>query len=531
MAGNTFRASRPRRGRLRRWALAFGVAAIGAGVWLSLGDAPEPEPSTATTAPDRERREMQLTLPGQSPREQAPALTDDEGDALTPAPEAQPESAGAGSPAPGGLLTASLDAAAAPTTGTEEAATEAPEENTGAVDGGAVETAAKTFSNTLATLDAEREGPDLPGEWQSFEVRSGDNLAAVFKRAGLGAGDVHKVVNAGERADELVRLFPGDVLELRLDGEGELHGLRYELNETETLLLTRSQDEGFTPEIETRALETRVAEAQGTIDSSLYMDGLEAGLDDRLIMELAGIFGWDVDFALDLRDGDSFVVIYEELYRDGEKVRNGKILAAEFTNRGERFRAVRFTEPEGESNYYAPDGRSMRKAFLRTPVDFTRVSSDFNPSRVHPVHGTRRPHMGTDYAAPPGTPIKASGDGKIIHRGRKGGYGHTVIIQHGTRYTTLYAHMRSYRSGLSVGDRVQQGDIIGYVGSTGLSTGPHLHYEFRVDGRHRNPRTVDLPEAQPIAAEYRDEFEAHSREYIARLDTLSRTLLARIETD
>ncbi len=384
---------------------------------------------------------------------------------------------------------------------------------------------AATDDGPVATGPAQPE-TEPAAEWKVETVRSGDNLAAVFKRAGLTPRDVHEVVNADQPANQLTRIFPGDEIYLQVTPDGELLGLRYAMDETRTLHLERGGDGGLATRVETITLERRVAEAEGRIESSLYNAGLEAGLDDRLIMELAGIFGWDIDFALDLRRNDNFVVVYEELYRDGRKVRNGNILAAEFVNRGERFRALRYETAEGESNYYTPDGRSMRKAFLRTPTDFTRVSSEFNPNRVHPVYGTKRPHRGTDYAAPPGTPIKAAGDGKIIERGRKGGYGNTVVLKHGTRYTTLYAHMRGFARGHSVGDRVKQGEIIGYVGSTGLSTGPHLHYEFRVDGVHRNPRTVDLPEAEPIAERYRADFDQSTEALIAQLDSLTRTRVA-----
>jgi murein DD-endopeptidase MepM/ murein hydrolase activator NlpD len=370
---------------------------------------------------------------------------------------------------------------------------------------------------------------DSAAAWQTVTVGSGDNLAAVFDRVGLTPRDVHNVVNAGDPAGELTRIYPGDNIHLRIDDNGELGGVRYRMDETRTLRLEHTGEGAFDVTVETATLQRRTAEAQGTIKSSLYNAALDAGLNDRLIMELAGIFGWDIDFALDIRAGDRFVVVYEELYRDGEKIRNGNILAAEFINRGEPFRALRYETAEGESNYYAPDGRSMRKAFLRTPTDFTRVSSEFNPNRIHPVYGTKRPHRGTDYAAPPGTPIKAAGDGKIIHRGTKGGYGKTVVLKHGSRYTTLYAHMRSYARGQSTGDRVKQGEIIGYVGSTGLSTGPHLHYEFRVNGVHRNPRTVDLPEAEPIAERYRADFERTTAALVTRLDTLSGTRLAQAD--
>ncbi len=380
-----------------------------------------------------------------------------------------------------------------------------------------------TVTQTPATT-IQQPASDAP--WTQVTVRNGDNLAAVFKRAGLSAKDVHNVVNAGSKAAQLTRIFPGDHVHLQINDAQRLTGLRYRLSETQTLELTQNENGELQTEVVTVELERRIAEAQGQITSSLYNAALKAGLDDRLIMELAGIFGWDIDFALDIRRNDRFVVIYETLHRDGKKVRNGKILAAEFVNRGERFQALRYTTATGKTDYYSPDGRSMRKAFLRTPTDFSRVSSEFNPNRVHPVYGTSRPHRGTDYAAPPGTPIKAAGDGKIIHRGGKGGYGNTVILQHGTRYTTLYAHMRNFAKGQRTGDRVSQGDIIGYVGSTGLSTGPHLHYEFRVDGVHRNPRTVDLPTAEPIEAQYRTDFERSTAGALARLERLSGTRLA-----
>lgn len=366
---------------------------------------------------------------------------------------------------------------------------------------------------------------EAPGEWQSFTVKRGDSLAAIFSRAGFDARTVYELMQSGEPAQALKRIYPGDVLRLRLDGE-TLAAVHYRVDESVMLEIERAKGGEFLAEMVSTPLERRRSHASAVIDSSLFAAGKAAGLDDRLIMELAGIFGWDVDFALDIRKGDAFTVIYEELYRDGKKVRNGEIIAAEFINQGNRFQALRYTDPNGQTAYYAPDGRSMKKPFLRSPVNFTRVSSNFNPSRLHPVLGTRRPHMGTDYAAAPGTPIKAAGDGKIIHRGRKGGYGRTIIIKHGSRYSTLYAHMSRYAGGLRTGSRVKQGQIIGYVGSSGLATGPHLHYEFRVDGVHRNPRTVELPDAEPINQAFKDDFLEKTASLRAQLDVIHRTELA-----
>jgi murein DD-endopeptidase MepM/ murein hydrolase activator NlpD len=235
-------------------------------------------------------------------------------------------------------------------------------------------------------------------------------------------------------------------------------------------------------------------------------------------MELAGIFGWDIDFALDIREGDQFAVLYEGLYLDGERIGTGNILAAEFTNQGKLYRAVRYTDARGHTDYYAPDGHSMRKTFLRTPVSFTRISSRFNSGRKHPILNRIRAHKGVDYAAATGTPVKATGNGKIVLRGKKGGYGNTVVIQHGSSYSTLYAHLNNFARGKTVGSRVQQGEIIGYVGSTGLATGPHLHYEFRVNGVHRNPLTVKLPDAAPLPKKFREDFKLATENLIAQLE-------------
>ncbi|MCU7945715.1 MAG: peptidoglycan DD-metalloendopeptidase family protein, partial [Candidatus Thiodiazotropha sp. (ex Cardiolucina cf. quadrata)] len=250
------------------------------------------------------------------------------------------------------------------------------------------------------------------------------------------------------------------------------------------------------------------------------------GLSERLIMQLADIFGWDIDFALEIRSGDRFTVIFQEDYLDGEKLRDGPILAAEFVNQGRTYRALRYTDDSGNSDYFTPKGRSMRKAFLRAPVDFRRISSKFTRERYHPVLGKKRPHRGVDYAAKTGTPIKSAGDGKIIHRGKKGGYGRTVIIQHGQTYTTLYAHLSRYNKKAKRGQKVKQGQVIGYVGKTGLATGPHLHYEFRVNGVHRNPLTVKLPAAEPIAKKYRAGFQMKIQPLLSKLELINRTLVA-----
>jgi murein DD-endopeptidase MepM/ murein hydrolase activator NlpD len=233
-----------------------------------------------------------------------------------------------------------------------------------------------------------------------------------------------------------------------------------------------------------------------------------------------------VDFALDIRKGDQFAVVYEELYKNGEKLTDGNILVAMFTNQGKSTRVVRYDYPDGRSAYFTPEGVSIRKAFLRSPVTYTRISSRFSRSRLHPKLFTFRAHRGVDYAAARGTPIKAAGDGKVDFIGYKGGYGKTIVLRHGAVYTTLYAHMSGFARGLRPGQRVSQGQTIGFIGSTGLATGPHLHYEFRVRGVHRNPLSVKLPQAEPVEQEFNQDFLAKTRDLVARLDVLTNPTLA-----
>jgi murein DD-endopeptidase MepM/ murein hydrolase activator NlpD len=277
--------------------------------------------------------------------------------------------------------------------------------------------------------------------------------------------------------------------------------------------------------VTTRELERRVVQAHGQISSSLFEAGMKAGVSDATTMKMAGIFQWDIDFLQDVRIGDEFTVMYEELWRDGLKIRDGEIVVAEFINRGDVYRAARYTDPTGRTDYFTPEGRSVRKAFVRAPVDFTRISSNFDPNRRHPVLNTIRAHRGVDYAAPTGTPVKAAGDGKVIFRGAQNGYGNTIILQHGGNITTLYGHLSKFAKPRN-GSRVKQGEVIGYVGKTGLATGPHLHYEYRVSGVHRNPRTVTLPPADPVAPDYWEDFQRTADALWRQLDVYGRARIA-----
>ena len=399
------------------------------------------------------------------------------------------------------------------------------------------EMARLSFELTLPELQAKQEiiddlNQEPAKQWQEFTVKSGDSMARLFKRAGLKPQQLDEVMKSGDAAKKLTRIFPKDIIRVLTDDQGELQALRHELDTETYLLIERKQGELVAKEYK-HNIETRVAHANGAIESSLFLAANEAGIAESVIMELAGIFGWDIDFALDIRKGDTFKVLYEEIYRNGEKIKNGDILAAEFINDGEVYRAVRYTNPEtNRTEYYTPEGKSMRKEFLRTPVNFTRISSRFTTRRFHPVLQKFRSHKGVDYAAKRGTPIRASGDGKVIHKGKKGGYGRTVIIQHGSKYTTLYAHLNSYNKKIRNGKRVKQGQTIGYVGSSGLATGPHLHYEFRVNGVHRNPQTVKLPSSQPVPKKHLADFELAISPVLAQLDLIARdTQLALAETE
>ncbi|MET0044342.1 MAG: peptidoglycan DD-metalloendopeptidase family protein, partial [Candidatus Thiodiazotropha sp. 6PLUC3] len=340
---------------------------------------------------------------------------------------------------------------------------------------------------------------------------------------------LHRIVHSSKTAKQLTAIKPGEMLYLEFDSEQQLVALRLAHSKIDSIEIAVT-DDGFDATEMSRAVDTRNAHLSGVIENSLYLSAKKAGLPEKLIMQLADIFGWDIDFALEIRSGDRFTVIFEEDYLDGEKLRDGPILAAEFINQGRTYQALRYVDDTGHADYYTPEGRSMRKAFLRAPVDFRRISSKFTRERWHPVLGKKRPHRGVDYAARTGTPIRSSGDGKIIFRGKKGGYGNTLIIQHGQTYTTLYAHLSRYNKKAKKGRRVKQGQVIGYVGKTGMATGPHLHYEFRVNGVHRNPLTVKLPAAQPIAKKYRDDFQIKVRPLISTLETISRTLVADAKT-
>jgi len=357
-------------------------------------------------------------------------------------------------------------------------------------------------------------------------IKKGESLSIIFSKLKLKKIDLLNLIKAQGNKKQFESIFPNREIIVHIDSDNKLQELIYKKSSINLITATRSNNT-FSIEVVSEPIEKRITSIQTTIKSSLFVDGKEAGFTDKLIMQLSDIFGWDIDFALNLRKNDKITVVYEKLFVGGKEIGTGNILSAEFINQGQPFTAVRFENNEGKVRYFTPEGKSMRKAFLRTPVNFARISSHFNLKRKHPILNKIRAHKGVDYAAKTGTAIKTTGDGKIIFRGKKRGYGRVIIVQHGKKYSTLYAHLSKYRKGQKVGSFVNQGQTIGYVGKSGLATGPHLHYEFLVNGSHKNPLTVDLPHARPVKKELLAKFKQQTQPYIAQLNkTIAITLLA-----
>ena len=364
-------------------------------------------------------------------------------------------------------------------------------------------------------------------DWKTHTVKRGDTLGRIFRRNGL---DVTIALRLAKHPEGKIlrKLKPGRPLRFGYDKEGDFRAINYDLGNREWLRIDLA-DTDFEVARIPADLDVEHRLAGGTIRSSLFGAAAQAGLSDKLVLKLAEIFGWDIDFALDLRDGDQFVVAYEELYEDGKQVGSGDILAATFVNQDTVYRAFRHIDEHGNASYYDQAGGSMRGTFLRTPMRVSRVTSGFTKRRYHPVLKKWRAHKGVDYGAPRGTPVLSTADGRVKFVGRKGGYGKTIVLHHGGRFSTLYAHLSSYKKGIRSGGRVSQGQVIGFVGSTGLATGPHLHYEFRINGVHRNPLTYKTPRATALAERYREAFRADVAVWSEKMALFTTTLLASAE--
>ena len=353
-------------------------------------------------------------------------------------------------------------------------------------------------------------------QWDKVTVRSGQSLDGIFRQQGFSANTLHRIMTLSKETKQLTKIRPGDLFEFQRHDDKSLKRMRYAIDEAHYLIIDYDGQQALAS-FEARDMFTEPTETSGTITSSLFLAGKQAGLSDKMVMKLANLFGWDIDFVLDIREGDRFYLVYEKVYRDGSFLRDGEIIGATFVNQGEKFQAIRF-DIDGRTQHFAPDGRNMRKAFLRAPLNFSYISSNFNPKRYHPILKRVKAHNGIDYKAPRGTPVFTAGDGKVIRSAYSKYNGHHVFVQHANSIVTKYLHFT--KRTVKKGQRVKQGQVIGYVGSTGLAQGPHLHYEFLLNGVHRNPRTVSLPKADPLGKTQMSEFQQQAAPVLSQLSRL-----------
>ncbi|MDX1251584.1 MAG: peptidoglycan DD-metalloendopeptidase family protein [Gammaproteobacteria bacterium] len=372
--------------------------------------------------------------------------------------------------------------------------------------------------------------PQVVGDkekWYSIEIRHGERLTGVLKKLGVGVQQAKKILSLGGEASALSRLHPGDKLKIKMGANGRIQELLYDVDPARTLQIKGiGRGNGLVANTIAYPLERRIARAFGTVEGSLLQAGKKAGLPDALVSTLTDIFASKNEPAAGPREGGTFTVLYEEFYARGKKVRDGAILAAELINDNKALRAIRYIDGKGHSSYYTPEGESLRQAFLNAPVEFARVTSEFSLARRHPILNRVRSHNGIDYAAPIGTPVMAAGDGEVAFVGNKSGYGRTVILKHGAEYTTLYAHLSRHAGDLREGDAVKQGQVIGYVGRSGLATAPHLHYEFRVNDVYRNPLTFKVANTGAIDEKHKSDFARLAQDLLGQLDSLRNAVTA-----
>jgi murein DD-endopeptidase MepM/ murein hydrolase activator NlpD len=364
--------------------------------------------------------------------------------------------------------------------------------------------------------------------WREEPIQRGDTVASLLQRMGVSEEETARFLQASHDLPAMSRLMAGHMVMARVTSNGRLILFRYMAGDDHLVAIDRVQDEFQVREKQVK-LESRPVMRSGVITASLFGATDAAGVPDAIASQMAEVFSGDIDFYRDLRKGDRFSVVYEGLYHDGAIVKTGRLLAAEFVNQGRTYRAVHFRDPKGREGYFSPDGHSMKRAFLKAPLHFTRISSGFTSARFHPILKLWRSHKGVDYAAPRGTPIRAVADAVVAFAGRKGAYGNLIVLRHRRPYSTAYGHLSRYAKGIHAGARVSQGQIIGYVGMTGLATGPHLHYEFRINGMQKNPLTLNLPTAFPLERRYRARFIAETRPLVDRLALLSGTNVASLD--
>ncbi|MFK8012887.1 MAG: peptidoglycan DD-metalloendopeptidase family protein [Marinicellaceae bacterium] len=356
-------------------------------------------------------------------------------------------------------------------------------------------------------------------KWQEISIEKGQSLSSIFKDLKLSQTLLYNIIHLNDDAKQLTKIYPGAIISFSLTDDGEFSQLKYKLSESDELFVKNNLiNKQLSTNIVSHPTEVNIQTANGIITGSLFNAGKKSGLTDAMVMKLASIFAWDIDFVLDIRQGDSFSLIYEKIYQDGEFLRDGNIIAASFTNQGETYQAISYDDGNGFS-YYNPEGRNMKKAFLRAPLNFSYISSNFNPRRFHPVQKRVKPHRGIDYAAPKGTPVFAAGNGTVTHSGYNKYNGNYVYIKHPSGIVTKYLHFAKRK--VKRGQKVRQGQTIGTVGATGMVTGAHLHYEFVLNGVHRNPRTVKLPKASPLAKNKLSDYLMYANPLLSQLESIN----------
>lgn len=385
----------------------------------------------------------------------------------------------------------------------------------------------QTVIENLDLPDPAQPAPDGT-YWREEKIQRGDTIASLLERLDVGNEEITDFLRSTKNTKGIRLLIPGRTVRAETAENGELLALRY-ISSSDNMLQVDKEKGTFKARDHAVPLEQRVLMKSGEIKSSLFAATDAANIPDNIAVQLADVFSSDIDFHLDLRKGDHFTVVYEVFYNNGEPVKTGQVLAAEFSNQGKIYRAVYFHDHDGHSGYFTPDGKSLRKAFLRSPLEFSRITSGFTNARFHPVLQEWRAHKGIDYGAPIGTRVKATADATVEFVGKQGGYGNMIVLKHQGQFNTVYGHLSGFAKGLHNGSKVGQGDVIGFVGMTGLATGPHLHYEFKVAGVQRNPLSVALPTALPIAAQNLADFTRQSKQMMARLELLRNTNLAALD--
>lgn len=388
--------------------------------------------------------------------------------------------------------------------------------------------ALETVVESLALPEAQATDSGAFDYWREERIGRGETLPSLLQKLGINSEDRQEFITAARQSKSIGGLIPGHSVLARVSSSGRLLLLRYLVSDTSLVSVSRVQ-ESFQIKQQSIQAEMHPVMRSGSIQGSLFGATDAADVPDKIASEMAEAFSGDIDFHKDLRRGDHFSVVYEAFYFEGQLIKTGRLLAAEFINQDKAYRAVYFKDPQGRDGYYSAEGQSMKRAFLKSPMPFSRISSGFTLSRLHPVLQIWRSHKGVDYAAPTGTPVRAIADSVVSFVGQQGGYGNLIVLNHQSPYSTAYGHLSRFGKGIKRGGKVSQGQVIGYVGATGLASGPHLHYEFRINGEQRNPLAMKLPTSYPLDNRYRAQFAAHSQPLAARLNLLRNTNLSKLD--